>query len=117
MLAVALVVAACAGHSQASFCEVAADGLTPLDGDGATERWRALEEAAPPEVESAAQLLRVVADQIERLGPDAEFSVVAALAVTARVATAHRTVVDEVEGGCGLPVPDALELLAGRDPT
>ncbi len=112
-LVAALIIAACGGGGSASFCEVVGEGLVPLDEDGATDRWRAVEAAAPPFLESAAELLRVVSDQIARLGPDPEFSDVAALAVTTRVTTAHRSVSDEAEARCGLSSPEALALLAG----
>jgi hypothetical protein len=85
----------------AGFCAAADQGLPSLTESNSAERWRGLESAAGDSIRSDVQVLRVVAQQIERLGPDADFEFVAARALRPDVAQAFGRVVAHTRAVCG----------------
>ncbi len=100
MLVVIVMLRACAA-SPPEFCDVSGPSLPALDGENDANRWRALEAAAGGSVRADVQMLRVAAEQIERLGPAAEFELVAALALRPKVVEAHARVVAHARRACG----------------
>jgi hypothetical protein len=85
----------------AGFCAVVDQGLPSLTESDSAERWRGLESAAGDSIRSDVQVLRVVARQIERLGPDAGFEFVAARALRPDVTQAFGRVVAHTRAVCG----------------
>jgi hypothetical protein len=103
-LALALVVSvmlrACAA-SPPEFCDVVGASVPALDGEDDASRWRELEDAADEAIRDDVRALRVAAEQIARLGPAADFELVAALALRPKVIEAHRAVVAHTRRACG----------------
>lgn len=92
---------ACSDGSGGDFCAAVGSTLPTLDAEDSPERWRALEAAADDSIKSDVQALRVVAEQIRRLGADADFELVAALAVRPDVIEHFRRLADDTRLRCG----------------
>jgi hypothetical protein len=92
---------ACSDGSGRDFCAAVGSTLPTLDAEDSPERWLALEAAADDSVRSDVRALRVVAEQIRRLGADADFEIVAALAVRPDVVEHLRRLADDTRLRCG----------------
>lgn len=100
LIAWSVTLGACDGDGT-DFCATAGGALVPIDGPGSVVRWRALEGAADAEIGPDVTALRVVAQQIERLGDEADLESVTAIAVRPDVVRHHARVVAHHREICG----------------
>ena len=100
MLAMVLLATACADDPM-DFCGAAEPGLAPFDAPDAVEWWRTLEANTDGPRRDDVIALRVVAEQVAALGPDASADQVAARVLRPRVAGHVVAVTGHVREMCG----------------
>lgn len=83
------------------FCGAAGTTIAPLDGPDSVAWWRQLESQTRGEVADDVRALRVVAEQVAALGPDASADEVARRVLRPQVASHVLRVAEHVRTECG----------------
>jgi hypothetical protein len=82
------------------FCAAVDSGLPAVDDPDAADAWRAIAETLPGPHRDDAEIVRVAAEQIEALGPDAGIDRAAALALRPEVVGALLRLADLRRSAC-----------------